>query len=229
MNGPRRNVLILGGGDGLAAREVLKYDDVATVTLVDLDPAVTGLATHDPRLRSLNRSALHDPRVQVINADGFRWLRDNMDGGTLFDVIIADFPDPDSVDLAKLYSLENWTMASRLLEPDGRLVVQAGSQYFATNAYWCTVETVRAAGLSTTAYHVDVPSFGDWGFVIATKNGVPSVALAAGAPRDLRFVSPETLTASTVFANDVGPRPVRVSTLLSPTIVDYQRSGWRQG
>src|SRR5699024_3687325 len=68
-----KDVLVLGGGDGLALREIVKYDDVENVTLVELDPVMTQLGSSDQRLTSLNDHAFDDPRVDVVNADAFTW------------------------------------------------------------------------------------------------------------------------------------------------------------
>ena len=223
MSGTRRRVLILGGGDGLAAREVLRYDDVERVILVDLDSAVVRLAREDSTLRSLNGGALDDERVTVVNADAFSWLRTNRDA---FDVVIADLPDPDSPATAKLYSTELYGLVARSLADDGRLVVQAGSPYFAPDAFWAIERTVATGGFATTPYHVDVPSFGDWGYVLAAVN-LPALRVDDVVADDLRFLDGAVLDAATVFSRDRARRDVQPSTLLRPTIIDYARKGWR--
>ena len=115
MAGPHRRVLVLGGGDGLALREVLRYPDVDEVTLVELDPAVLRLARQDHRLTGLNERSLADPRVEVVEADAFAWVRSSP---APFDVVIADFPDPEDPATAKLYSVEFYGMvAHRVLSP----------------------------------------------------------------------------------------------------------------
>jgi spermidine synthase len=229
MDGPREHVLVLGGGDGLAAREVLRYDDVETVTLVDLDPAVTELARTEPLLTALNEDSLDDPRVEVVNADAFRWLREHSAPGA-YDVVVADLPDPDSAATAKLYSQEMYGLVRRALAPGGRFAVQAGSPYFAPEAYWCVGETVEAAGLGATPYNVDVPSFGNWGFFLAVRAAPdaagPVLSLAADAP-GLGFLSEDVLRAAAVFPPDRGPLDVEVSTLLDPVVMEYQRQGWQ--
>ncbi len=220
MAGPHARVLILGGGDGLAAREVLRYRDVRAVTEVELDPEMIRLARTDPALTALNRRSLADPRVHVVIGDAFSWLRTSRER---FDVVIADFPDPDSEDLAKLYSRELYGMiGAHALVPGGRLVVQAGSPYFAPEEYWCVAATLRAAGLRPRAYHVDVPSFGDWGYFLA---GGP---LRLAPPAPLRFLDGAQLRAAQTFPPDrgAGRYRVRASTLDRPAILDYARRGW---
>ncbi|KGN33803.1 spermidine synthase [Knoellia sinensis KCTC 19936] len=218
MSGRRQRALVLGGGDGLAARELLGYDDVASVTLVDLDPAVVRLARQDPTLRTLNDDAFADPRLHVVHADAFAWLRANQQE---FDVVIADMPDADDVATAKLYSVETYGLVRRALAPGGRVVVQAGSPYFAPEAYWTTAASLRAAGLSPTAYHVDVPSFGDWGFFLATHGPAPELRMPADAPTT-RFLDADTLEAAQTFPKDRAAMPLSPSTLLEPTILERQ-------
>jgi spermidine synthase len=223
MAGPHRRVLVLGGGDGLALREVLRYADVEQVTLVDLDPAVVDLARTDPWLSERNGGAFEDERVEVVAADAFTWARGH--GGPPYDVVLVDLPDPDATETAKLYTVELYGMVDRLLADEGRMAVQAGSPFFAPRSYWSIVESVEAAGLAATPYHVDVPSFGDWGFVLAGEGERPPLTVARDAPA-LRFLTPAVLAASGTFAPDRLPDDVEASTLLDPVILRYQREEW---
>ncbi|TDC27232.1 polyamine aminopropyltransferase [Micromonospora sp. 15K316] len=224
LNGPRAEVLVLGAGDGLAVRELLRYPDVRHVTVVDLDPAVVALARAEPQLRRLNAAAFDDPRVQVVNADAFGWLRGNPGR---FDAVVADLPDPDETATAKLYTVEFYALIRAVLAEHGRLVVQAGSPYFAPRSYWSIEASVREAGFATVPYHVDVPSFGDWGFVLAAPAAVaPALALPPDAPA-LRFLSPATLAAAATFPADRGRLVVPASTLLRPRVLEYARTEWR--
>lgn len=225
LAGRRDRVLVLGGGDGLALREVLRYPDVRSVTVVELDPAVVTLARTDPDIRALNRAAFDDPRVRLVHADAFAWLRGVP--GT-FDAVIVDLPDPDQTATAKLYSVEFYGLVLQALGPDARLVVQAGSPYFAPRAYWCVEASLRHAGLTTRPYHVDVPSFGDWGFLLAAPAGgaAPTLRVPTDAPA-LRFLRPEVLRAAEVFPPDRAPVAVEPSTLLQPRVLEYTREAWR--
>jgi spermidine synthase len=222
MAGRHDRVLILGGGDGLAAREVLRYPDVRELVEVELDPAVIRLARTDPRLTALNRHAMADPRLRVVAADALGWLRSS---AARFDVVIIDLPDPDAVSTAKLYSIEFYGMARRSLAEHGRLVVQASSPYFAPRTFGCVVSTIRAAGLGATPYHVDVPSFGDWGFVLARDGAPPPLRLSPAAP-ELRSLDPPSLSAAGVFPKDRRPTAFRPSTLDKPVILRYSASDW---
>ncbi|WP_459545112.1 polyamine aminopropyltransferase [Nocardia sp. X0981] len=221
LAGSRRDVLVIGGGDGLALREILKYPDVRTVTLVELDPVVVELARRDTRLTELNRDSFADPRVRVITADAFTWLRTAEPG---YDAVIVDLPDPDQTSIAKLYSTEFYAMAARVLAPEGTMVVQAGSPFFAPRSFWCIAATVRTSGLHVLPYHVDVPSFGDWGFLLATR--APIAGLTIDPPAPLRSIDESSLRAATVFAPDRRDTGERPSTLMHPVILDLARSEW---
>ncbi|WP_018655713.1 polyamine aminopropyltransferase [Actinomadura flavalba] len=222
--GPRGNVLILGGGDGLALREVLRYRDVATATLVELDPEMIRLARTHPEISALNGRAFDDPRVRTVAADAFGWLR-GLD--RTYDTVIVDMPDPDDVATAKLYSVEFYGLVKRALAPGGRMVVQAGSPYFAPKSYWSIAKTIGAAGFATTPYHVDVPSFGDWGYVLAAPGDrPPPLALDPSIPA-LRYLDADVLRAAAVFGRDLRHRDVAVNTLAHPRLVEYENEEWR--
>ncbi|HEY1133248.1 MAG TPA: polyamine aminopropyltransferase [Nocardioides sp.] len=232
MAGPHARVLVLGGGDGLALREVLGYADVEEVTLVDLDPAVVDLARSFEPIRALNEDAWEDPRVEYVAGDAFGWAREQPQDA--YDVIVVDYPDPDSPALAKLYSQEHYTALSGLLADGGRMVVQSGSPFFAPDAFWCVRRTLEAVGLATTPYHADVPSFGDWGWVLAqapadggepTAADAPDLTLADDAP-PLRFAAPAVLDAAAVFPPDRDDPGGKVSTLLDPAILTYSEHAW---
>lgn len=216
-----RSVLVLGGGDGLAARELLRQPGVARIVQVELDPAVIELAR--TTMRDANGGALDDPRVHVVIGDAMTWLRGAPE---VFDAVIVDLPDPDTPTLGRLYSTEFYALAARALAPDGLMVVQAGSPFSTPNAFWRTVSTVRAAGYAVTPYHVHVPTFGDWGFALARRTDTaPTPTMPAGAP-PLRFLNQQVLTAATVFSGDIGPRALEPSTLDNPRVVDDMRRGY---
>lgn len=162
-----QKVLILGGGDGCAAREVLKHPSVEEITLVDLDPAMTDLGRTHPILIALNNHALHHEKVTIVNQDGFTFLEKTRQ---FFDVIIIDLPDPKSVDLNRLYTKELYQLCSRQLRPNGVLITQAGSPYFATKAFKCIQKTMKAAGFATAAMHNQILTMGEWGWVVGSKS-----------------------------------------------------------
>jgi spermidine synthase len=217
-----RSVLVLGGGDGLAARELLRQPGVDKIVQVELDPAVIELAR--TTMRSANGGSLDNSRVEVVTADAMTWLRGRHSGS--FDAVIVDLPDPDTPVLGRLYSTEFYALVSRALAPGGLMVAQAGSPYATPIAFWRTVSTIEAAGYAVTPYHVNVPTFGDWGFVLARRGDtVPRPTVPPNAP-PLRFLNQSVLDASTVFSADVGPRALEPSTLEHPRIVEDMRHGY---
>ncbi len=223
MSGPRERVLVLGGGDGLGVREVLRYPDVEEVTLVELDPAVVELSREHPSVSRLNDHAFDDPRVTTVAADAFEWLRENRER---FDVVLVDMPDADSTATAKLYSTEFYGLVRHAMAEGARLNVQAGSPFFASHAYWCVEATMRSAGLSTVPFEVTVPSFGEWGFHLAQAGEAPPLRLPEDAP-PLRSLDPPTLQAAATFPPDRARIPgMEPSTLMHPTILEHARDGW---
>jgi spermidine synthase len=216
-----RRVLVLGGGDGLALRELLKHADVASVDLVDLDPAMTELFATHPLLTGLNTGSLADPRVRVHNRDAMEWLvEDERAGAPAFDVAIVDLPDPNNFSLGKLYTQSFYRLLARRLRPDGVAVVQATSPYLAPRSFWCIVETLRASGLNPRPYHAHVPSFGDWGFVLASPRPQPQPVRLS--PRvATRFLDDATLGTLFVFPVDQQPPEVEVNRLNDQLLVHY--------
>jgi spermidine synthase len=217
-----RSVLVLGGGDGLAARELLRTPGVDKIVQVELDPAVIELSRST--MRYANGGSLDNPRVHVVTADAMKWLRETTSPS--FDAIIVDLPDPDTPVLGRLYSTEFYALVSRALAPDGLMVVQSGSPYSTPIAFWRTISTITAAGYAVTPYHVYVPTFGDWGFALARRgDNAPQPALPRDAP-PLRFLNPSVLDAATVFAPDLQPRALEPSTLEHPRVVEDMRHGY---
>nr|WP_202036491.1 polyamine aminopropyltransferase [Streptomyces mexicanus] len=232
MDGPHARVLILGGGDGLAAREVLRHGGVRRVDVVELDPAVVRLARTDPALARLNDHVYDDPRVHVSTADAFGWLRGAP--AAAYDVVIEDLPDPGITASTKLYAQEFYGLARRTLAPRGRLVVHAGPVTTRPRAFWTVEATIRAAGLRTVAYRVSGRDSGfaagpdrttgaaraarDWGFVLACRTD-PVLALDPAAPR------PRTLTAASLAADARAALRTRVTGLAASTLVHPRYTG----
>jgi spermidine synthase len=216
-----RRVLVLGGGDGLAVREILKYPQVESITLVDLDPEMTRLFSTNPMLSALNQHSLVSPKLKVINADAFPWIDANQDS---FDFIVIDFPDPTNYSLGKLYTTAFYRAVSRHLSQQGLIVVQSTSPMFARDSYWCIVTTLQQAGLKTQPYHVYVPSFGEWGFVIASSR---DYSVPKAVPAGLRFVSAETLPVLFQFPPDMAPLPVAANTLNDQILVRTYEQDWK--
>lgn len=222
QNPQASRILILGGGDGLAAREVLKYPQVSQITLVDLDASMTRVFRTSAALRELNQNSLNHPKLRIINADAAQWLQHNQEK---FDVVIIDFPDPSNFSLGKLYSVPMYRMVARHLNPHGNLVVQSTSPYFAPNAFWCIVNTLEAAGLKTLPFHVYVPSFGEWGYVMANQTGKFLIPDHYRVPT--RYLDAETTREMFVFPKDMQRRAVEPNHLNTQKLVEYFEADWR--
>jgi spermidine synthase len=211
----RGRVLVLGGGDGLAAREILRYPDVQQVTLVDLDEGMTALFKTHPRLTSLNARSLIDPRLTVVNADAFTWL-DTHPGQ--FDFVIIDFPDPSNYHVGKLYTSAFYRLVKQHLAPGAFIAVQSTSPMFARQSYWSIVTTLEGAGLRTWPYHVYVPSFGEWGFVIAGRD---KYAPPATLPTGLRYLTVTGVPALFDFPADMQRVAAEPNRLNDQVLVRY--------
>jgi spermidine synthase len=218
-----QNVLVIGGGDGLAVRELLKYPNLKHITLVDLDAAMTGLFRHSEPLLKLNQGALNNPRVQVINDDAARWLEAN--GGS-FDAIVVDLPDPSNFGLGKLYSVPFFTLLKKHLAEQGYIVIQSTSPYFAPRSFWCVNATLREAGFNTWPYHNYVPSFGDWGFILAgnRKDFTPPTAFHV----PLRYLDAATTVDMFRFPKDMTPPVVEPNRLDNQSLVHYFQQDWAE-
>ena len=217
-----RRVLVLGGGDGLAVREILKYPQVEQVTLVDLDPAMTELFSTAPPLVALNHGSLKSERVRVVNADALQWLEDSRD---FFDFVVIDFPDPNNYALGKLYTSAFYRLLEKRLAANGRLVVQSTSPLYARQSFWCVVTTLEEAGFKTAPYHALVPSFGEWGYILAgrEKPQIPAVD-----PEKTRFLTPETTAGLFVFPADMARVPAEPNRLNNQVLVRYFEEEWRK-
>lgn len=217
---PPRRVLVLGGGDGLALRELLKYPAIERIDLVDLDPGMTRLFGRDPLLVRINGGSLSDPRVQVHNIDAMTWLEDHVrTHSEPYGLAVVDLPDPNNFSLGKLYTASFYRLLRRALLPDGVGVVQATSPQLAPRSFWCVVGTLAAAELHPRPYHAHVPSFGDWGFVLVSPAPRPEPRRLADVP--LRFLDDAVLPTLFVFARDLAPRDVDVNRLGDQLLVHY--------
>ncbi len=257
-----RRVLILGGGDGMALREVLKYPDVETVLLVDLDPDMVELCARHPILRKLNRDAFADARVitapaagvtdgpprriwgetgrttdtglnetarmatvRVLNIDADQYL--SAAGDDRWNVILMDLPDPSSPELVKLYSRRFYLKARSRLSEWGMMAVQATSPYHAKESFLCIRRTLESAGLDTLPTHLNVPSFGDWGWLLAWRDHLSEADLRRriddlGFSVPTRYLTPDVFRSATVFGmNALDSRHTAINTLMRPVLLDY--------
>jgi spermidine synthase len=222
--GEPRRVLVLGGGDGLALREILKYPSVQSVTLVDLDPNMTQLSSRFPPLAELNKHSFDDPRVEVINRDAMIWLEEKV---APFDVAIVDFPDPNNFALGKLYTTRFYRLLKERLTPDAAVSVQCTSPLFARTSYWCIIRTIEAAGFQVSPYQTAVPSFGIWGYALARLS---PFAPPTHAPSNLslRFLDDAAMASLFILPADLAPVPVEINRLDNQTLVRYYEGEWKK-
>ncbi|MFD1019027.1 polyamine aminopropyltransferase [Thalassobacillus hwangdonensis] len=224
------DILVLGGGDGLAVKELLKYESMKKVTLVDLDPAITKLANTNYHLLQLNEGSLTDDRVDIIHQDAFRYLEDTDHN---FDVIILDLPDPNNEGLNKLYTKEFYSLVRNHLRADGVMMVQATSPVFATEVYWTIDTTIRSTGMLTNNLHVDVPSFGNWGFVMASRRNIDLKTIDLRV--DTEFLTTDAIQAFQVFGKDEDREilngegelvSLEPNTLIDPHLIEKYEKAW---
>jgi spermidine synthase len=216
-----RRVLVLGGGDGLAVREILKYPGIESITLVDLDPEMTKLFRSHALLAELNQRSLQSPKLRVINEDAFPWLDSNRE---MFDFVVVDFPDPTNFSLGKLYTTAFYRLLAKHVSARGAVAIQSTSPMFARQSYWCIVSTLKNAGFNTHPYHVYVPSFGEWGFVLATFHSYEPPAIL---PSDLRFLTAESVPALFQFPQDMKPLDIEPNRLNDQLLVRLYEKEWR--
>ena len=214
------HALVIGGGDGLAARELLKYPELKSIDVVDLDPAVTALASSQPHLVKLNNHAMSNDRVSVINEDAWQWLSKE---GDLYDLIVIDLPDPESEDVAKLYSVAFYQRIARRLSVGGVMITQATSPWFARRAFWSIGNTLEAVFDYVQPATVYVPSFGLWGFFVASQHNLdkPFKAVLTG-----RYVNENTLRDAMRLPADLPRLEAEINRNHSLPIIDYYREGW---
>ena len=213
------NVLVLGGGDGFAVRELLKYKEVKNITLVDLDGEMTKFFKNNVTMKSLNSNALNHPSVKIINEDAYIWVKKE---NKTFDVIIIDFPDPSNYSLGKLYSLQFYKELKRITTPETNVAVQTTSPYFAPKSFWSIKKTIEQV-FNATAYHVYVPSFGEWGYCLASQQ--PITNKVQRKINGLRFYDYNFNTMA-FFNKDMIAKDVEVNRLDNQILVRYFDEEW---
>ncbi|BCE00176.1 polyamine aminopropyltransferase [Marinicellulosiphila megalodicopiae] len=212
IDGSRENVLILGGGDGLAAREVLKYDDVKLIHLVDIDAEMIRISSELPVLNRLNQKSLHSGRLTSYSQDAFTFINQP---GILYDRVIIDMPDPHNEALNKLYSKEFYTMIKRRMTPEGILVSQSSSPFFTRNVYWSIEKTLDYVFENTMSYHTSLPSFGIWGFNMARQSEIPK-EFTIDVPT--RSITGESMIGAQIFTKDLAKLDAPVNSLMEPKL-----------
>ena len=213
IEGSRENVLILGGGDGLAVREVLKYSDVKLIHLVDIDPEMTSISSTLPMLTRLNKKSLEDDKVTVFNDDAFSFINK---AGLLYDRVIIDMPDPHNEAINKLYSREFYTMIRKRLSENALIVSQSSSPFFTHKTFWSIERTLDAVYDDTLSYHVTIPSFGIWGFNMARVNSDIPTNFRFNV--DTKYINKEVMQAAMVFAKDTQKVDVPINSIMEPKL-----------
>ena len=227
--GQAKRVLLLGAGDGLAVRQLLSYAEIESITLVDLDERVVKLAKSNRHLRALNQGSLEHPKVTIVHADALRFLDDNLirNNADKFDFIISDLPDPNTIELARLYTKQFYRVLKANLAPNGVFVTQSTSPYFATKAFWSIHHTIKASGFKhVVPYRADVPSFGDWGFVMASDADLTTLS-DRDTLQNSRFLHEDTLASLRVFAKDQQALDVEVNNIDRPVLLNYYLEAWK--
>lgn len=217
-----KKILVLGGGDGLAIREILKYKEVDSITLVDLDEKMTSMFAENPILKGFNHASFSNPKVSVFNKDAFLWLKET---SKKFDVVIIDFPDPSNYSLGKLYSQKFYERLQAVLNPQAIVVVQTTSPYFAPKSFWCINKTMSKSFEKTDAYHVYVPSFGEWGYSIASKEVMLDFNQVRRKVDGLRFYE-HRFSKLNHFSKDMIAHDVEVNRLDNQILVRYFDEEW---
>ena len=222
--GAPRRVAVLGGGDGMAVREILKYPSVESVTLVELDPNMTSLFANDPAMAALNAGALSSPKLHIVNTDAFKWLQgDGNAEPEMFDVIIVDFPDPTNFSIGKLYTNSFYSLLSQRLSVSGYAVIQTTSPLVARQSFWTVASTSESVGLHAAPYHANVPSFGEWGYIIASHRPWHR---PASLPDGLRYLGTNTLPLLFDFPKDMARVPAEVNRLSNQVLVSTYEQEW---
>lgn len=221
----RKRVLVLGGGDGLVLRELLKYPDIEEIHLVDIDSIMVDLCRTNTEITKLNKYSLESDKVHIYYQDAFNYLENDT---LYYDLIISDLPDPNNESLAKLYSIQNYLQIKKRLRETGTFVSQSTSPFFAPKAYWGIGKTIEEAGFFVLPYHTEVPSFGDWGFWLAVKNKL-RVPENVELKIETEFLQNDLIPYLFIFPKDIKIETdnLKASTLNNPVILDYYRESWR--
>jgi len=227
----RKNILVLGGGEGLAVREILKYRDVEKVTVVDLDPVMTELAQHNPIITKINQNAMVDLKVNIKNQDAFNFIENSEE---FYDVIFVDLPDPNSVSLSRLYSREFYSLCRRRLNKYGIIVTQASSPVHSPNSFVCIIKTMESADFTVLPYHNNIPTLGEWGWCLGMRKEVVSkdklkekVMGIDLPPPPTKFLNRDAIISMVHFGKGVLEKKekVKVNTILDPILVKYYKKG----
>lgn len=219
----KENILILGGGDGLAVREILKYEEVQNIVMVDLDPEIINLCSSHEAIKAVNEGALESDKLKIVNEDAYKYLEETEE---IFDVVIIDLPDPNNETLNKLYTNVFYRLVKNHLSASGIMSIQSTSPYYAPEAFWCINKTLESEGFNVLPYHAQVPTFGDWGFQLASNDKINIEEIKSNFTRSnlvTRFLNLDTIDRLFVFSEDekADKGSIEVNSLLTPKLLTY--------
>lgn len=228
LTAQRKHILVMGGGDGCAVKEVLKYPEVESITVIDLDSTMINLAKRHPALLAMNEGSFENEKVQIHFQDAFLF---NEHTDKKYDLIIIDLPDPRAIDINKLYTKQFYQKLNSLLTPSGILITQAGSPYFATKAFYCIEKTFQSAGFNTLPLHNQVLTMGEWGWMVGSKQlskeqMIERLAHADVSKVPLRWMTNASLQLVSSFGKPLSDTSgIEVNTLSKPVLPSYYIKG----
>lgn len=240
-----KSALIIGGGDGMALRELKKYDSLNNIVLIDLDPDMIKFASTNEIMKTLNKDSFKDIKViqpdwikpgsltrtedkkttRVINVDADKMLWELKN--EKFDIVIIDLPDPSSIELSKLYSKEFFLKLRKIMAPDAIGSIQSTSPYHAKEAFLTIGRTIEAANFKTFPYHYNIPSFGEWGWWLFSINNMPT-----DEPIELKvetnFLTPAVFESAKIFGkNELKSKETDINTIMFPRLFEiYTKNSW---
>jgi spermidine synthase len=221
----KKDILVLGGGDGCIVRELLQYETINTITLVDLDSRMIDIGKSHPIFASINKNSLNNTKVTTINADAFTFLEKST---KTYDVILVDLPDPNNVDLNKLYTKEFYTICHNHLSEGGTFITQSGSPYYATKAFYCIDKTLKNSGFHTLPIHNQILTLGEWGWILAKKTPIYKEDLETInlEKLQLKWLNKEVLPGITSFGKPlIDTTGIKINTIFEPTLYIYYKQG----
>lgn len=221
----KKNILVLGGGDGCIVRELLKYSEIEKITLVDLDQKMIDLGKSNKIFTKINNNALNDKKVITVVEDAFNYVDQSKE---LYDVILVDLPDPNNIDLNKLYTKEFYSLCYKKLSNNGSLITQSGSPYYATKAFYCIEKTLKSASFHTLPLHNQVLTLGEWGWIIGKKQGMSSNDLSKINLQDLKlkWLNKQALDGLSSFGKPlVDTTGIEINTIFKPQLYLYYKEG----
>lgn len=194
-HGKITNVLILGGGDGGAAEELLKYPSVERVVIAELDEVVIRVARD--YFQSIHHGALDDPRVEVRIGDGLAYVRDTAER---FDLVLLDLTDPDTPASA-LYTAEFFSSVQKLLNPGGAMVLHTASPIFRPDIVRTLYQRLQKNFNIVAPMGLYIPLYGAyWSFAVCSNDLDPRTAdatqiagvITSAGLTDLNYYNPST-------------------------------------